>query len=89
MVADRDTEFSSPFDAMLEKDRARLARLYGGALPETGVAAAVEPPPAAPVAPARPVLRASRRREQTEPTSSRPEISGTTDGIPFSIRPRE
>ena len=30
MVADRDSEFSSPFDAMLDQDRKRLDRLYHG-----------------------------------------------------------
>ena len=30
MVADRDSEFSSPFDELLEQDRKRLDRLYHG-----------------------------------------------------------
>ena len=90
MVADRDSEYSSPFDAILEKDRARLERLLRGSSPEMDrLTAAVVPAPAMPVAPTRSAVRATERREQTGPTPSRSEMSGTADGIPFSFRPSE
>jgi hypothetical protein len=88
--ASEDPEFSSLFDAMLKKDRARLERLYSGSLPKTDrPAEAVEPAPSRPVMPPRPDVRAAERRKPTEPTRSRPEISGSADGIPFSFRPSE
>ena len=90
MAADKDPEFSSPFDAMLKKDRARLERLYGGSLPETDRRVnAVEPAPSRPVVPPRPAVRPARHPVRTEPTPSRLEIRGSADGIPFSFRPSE
>jgi len=83
MVADRDSEFSSPFDVMLEKDRARLERLYCGPSPEPDrPATTLQPAPAMSAPPPRPAARA-------EPARSRLEIRGFADGIPFSVRPSE
>jgi hypothetical protein len=90
MTDDKGSEFSSPFDAMLKRDRDRLERLYGGSLPETERSAAVvEPASPRPVAPRRRAAVTTNRLDRTVPSTPAGEIRGSADGIPFSFRPSD
>ncbi len=59
MTDGRDSEFSSPFDALLDQNRKRLEQLYGGPDDDRHRPAATSAvSTAAPVRPARPAARA-------------------------------
>ena len=92
MAADRNSGFSSPFDAMLKKDRERLERLYRDPSEEEDRSAAtLAPPPrggpSRTAASPRPLIREEARRARPAPASPREQLSGTADGVPFSFRP--
>ena len=80
MAAGDDRNLSSPFDAMLNRDRDRLDRLYGDP-----ARAPERPAPPAPIRPPRAVTAPKPDVTETAAASSR-DISGTADGIQFSIR---
>ena len=84
MAAGDDRKLSSPFDAMLDRDRERLERLYGGP-------ARAPEPSAAKAEPSAPIRPPRAARDPSPASTERPAgrsrgIVGSVDGIPFSIR---